>query len=104
MSAPKRKAITVKVKGRKFVVVNTTVARKDHKNVTVQLVKRAGKVHWFTLEGGVLTRYRGFWEALQAYSARQDELGVKGQNGDVHAIIASEFPVAEDAEVTNAEA
>ncbi|WCD55447.1 hypothetical protein LABOLPEG_00045 [Pseudomonas phage phi 21A] len=95
MSKPARKAPAIKFKGRKYVVVNTTVARKDHRNVVVQLVKRAGKVQWFVKEGDVLTRYGDFWTALKAYSERQDELGVPGQNGDVSAIIAGEFPVGD---------
>lgn len=68
---------TIKRNGRKYVVVNTTVARKGHQNVTLRLIKRAGKAYWFVLEGkGGPVRYSDFWAALEAYSVRQDELGV----------------------------
>lgn len=76
MSQAKRTAKTIKIKGRKFIVVHTSVARIDHKNVALQLVKRAGKVQWFTLENGELTRRKDFWSALEAYSVRQDQLGL----------------------------
>lgn len=76
MSQAKRTAKTIKIKGRKYIVVHTSVARIDHKNVALQLVKRAGKVQWFTLENGELTRRKDFWSALEAYSARQDQLGL----------------------------
>lgn len=76
MSQAKRTAKTIKINGRKYIVVHTSVARIDHKNVALQLVKRAGKVQWFTLENGELTRRKDFWSALEAYSARQDQLGL----------------------------
>ena len=76
MSQAKRTAKTIKIKGRKYIVVHTSVARIDHKNVALQLVKRAGKVQWFTLENGELTRRKDFWSALEAYSTRQDQLGL----------------------------
>lgn len=76
MSQAKRTAKTIKIKGRKYIVVDTSVARIDHKNVALQLVKLAGKVQWFTLENGELTRRKDFWSALEAYSARQDQLGL----------------------------
>lgn len=76
MSKQARKATTIKIKGRKYIVVHATVARISHKNAVVQLVKRAGKVQWFTLEDGVLTRHKGFWPALEAYSVRQEALGM----------------------------
>ena len=76
MSQAKRTAKTIKIKGRKYIVVHTSVARIDHKNVALQLVKRAGKVQWFTLENGELTRRKDFWSALEAYSVRQDQLGL----------------------------
>lgn len=76
MSQAKRAATSIKLKGRKYIVVHTSVARIDHKNVALQLVKRAGKVQWFTLENGELTRHKDFWYGLEAYSARQDQLGL----------------------------
>lgn len=76
MPQAKRTAETIKIKGRKYIVVHTSVARIDHKNVALQLVKRAGKVQWFTLENGELTRRKDFWSALEAYSTRQDTLGL----------------------------
>lgn len=76
MSQAKRTAKTIKIKGRKYIVVHTSVARIDHKNVALQLVKRAGNKHWFTLENGDLKRHRDFWDGLEAYSTRQDQLGL----------------------------
>jgi hypothetical protein len=76
MSQAKRTAKTIKIKGRKFIVVHTSVARIDHKNVALQLIKRAGKKHWFTLENGDLKRHKDFWSGLEAYSTRQDALGL----------------------------
>lgn len=72
---------TIKRKGRKYVVIHTTVARRDNQTVSVRLVKRAGKPHWFTVEGTkeqgeAPVRHSDFWAALEAYSVRQDELGV----------------------------
>lgn len=37
--------------GRKFLVVHSTVARVDNKNVVVQLLKRPNKPHFFVVEG-----------------------------------------------------
>ena len=96
MSQAKRTAKTIKIKGRKYIVVHTSVARIDHKNVALQLVKRAGKVQWFTLENGELTRRKDFWSALEAYSARQDQLGLSPTEALPHnellAIIGAELP------------
>ena len=95
MSQAKRTAKTIKIKGRKYIVVHTSVARIDHKNVALQLVKRAGKVQWFTLENGELTRRKDFWSALEAYSVRQDQLGLtRGEDlphGELTEIIYSEL-------------
>lgn len=108
MSAPKRKAQTIKVKGRKFVVVHTSIARKDHKNVVLQLVKRAGKVHWFVKEGDTLTRKADFWAALELYSVRQEALGLVAHNElpaeELAGIIGVESEVYGRGEVTHAEA
>ena len=63
--------------GRKYLVIHATVARVDDKNVVVQLLKRAGKAHFFVTEGkSSPVNKMTFWEALEAYSARQDELGI----------------------------
>lgn len=93
MTAPKgnrNTARTIKRNGRKYVVVHATVARKDDQNVSVQLVKRAGKAHWFIVEGtkeqgAAPVRYKDFWAALEAYSVRQDELGVNPTEALPHA-------------------
>lgn len=74
---------TIKHKGRKYVVI--------HRSVTLLLLKRAGKPHHFTLEGGkdgTLKRHKGFWEALQYYSDRQDSLGIEGHTVVVPAEVA----------------
>lgn len=90
MTIKKANLTTIKHKGRKYVVI--------HRSVTLFLIKRAGKPHHFTLEGGkdgTLKRHKGFWEALKHYSDRQDALGIEG-----HTIAVP----AEVAEVANAEA
>lgn len=72
-NAQKARPVTIKHKGRKYVVV--------HQSVTLKLIKRAGKVQWFTLEGGkeaAVVRHKDFWVALKHYSGRQDALGIKG--------------------------
>ncbi|WYW00639.1 virion structural protein [Pseudomonas phage vB_PpuP-Vasula] len=82
------KVNTIKHKGRKYVII--------HRSVTLLLIKRAGKPHHFTLEGGkdgALKRHKDFWAALQHYSDRQDALGIEG-----HTVAIP----AEAAEVTNA--
>lgn len=87
MTNAKRTTQTIKHKGRKYVVI--------HRSVTLMLVKRAGKPHHFTLEGGkdgTLKRHKGFWEALKHYSDRQDALGIEG-----HAVVVP----AEVAEVAD---
>lgn len=108
MYQAKRTAKTIKIKGRKFIVVHTSVARIDHKNVAIQLVKRAGKVQWFTLENGELTRRKDFWSALEAYSARQDQLGLTPGEALPHNELAEIIGHPESAivaqEVTHAEA
>lgn len=98
MFQAKRTAKTIKIKGRKYIVVHTSVARIDHKNVALQLVKRAGKVQWFTLENGELTRRKDFWSALEAYSTRQDALGLTPGEALPHNELAEiighpEFPI-----------
>ena len=96
MSQAKRTAKTIKIKGRKYIVVHTSVARIDHKNVALQLVKRAGKVQWFTLENGELTRRKDFWLALKAYGERQDALGLNPKaelpHDELMSIIGAEVP------------
>lgn len=73
MTIKKANLNTIKHKGRKYVVI--------HRSVTLMLIKRAGKPHHFTLEGGTdgtLKRHKGFWDALKHYSDRQDALGIEG--------------------------
>lgn len=70
-NAQKARPVIIKHKGRKYVVV--------HQSVTLKLIKRAGKVQWFTLEGGKeadVVRHADFWAALNHYSGRQDALGI----------------------------
>lgn len=63
--------------GRKYLVVHSTVARVDDKNVVVQLLKRPNKPHFFVVEGKASpTNKQDFWSALEAYSVRQDALGI----------------------------
>jgi hypothetical protein len=96
MSQAKRTAKTIKIAGRKYIVVHTSVARIDHKNVALQLIKRAGKKHWFTLENGDLKRHRDFWAGLEAYSTRQDALGLNPTEAlpldELQALIGLEVP------------
>ncbi|AIX12965.1 virion structural protein [Pseudomonas phage vB_PpuP-Voja-1] len=90
MTTKKANLTTIKHKGRKYVVI--------HRSVTLLLIKRAGKPHHFTLEGGKdgeLKRHKDFWAALKHYSDRQDALGIEG-----HAVVVP----AEVAEVAHAEA
>ncbi|AWY10452.1 virion structural protein [Pseudomonas phage PFP1] len=73
MTNAKRTTQTIKHKGRKYAVI--------HRSVTLLLIKRAGKPHHFTLEGGkdgTLKRHKDFWAALKHYSDRQDALGIEG--------------------------
>lgn len=77
MSQQAQGKTTIKHKGRKYVVI--------HRSVTLLLLKRAGKPHFFTLEegkAGTVVRHGDFWLALRAYSDRQDELGIEG-----HAVV-----------------
>lgn len=90
MTNAKRTTQTIKHKGRKYVVI--------HRSVSLLLLKRAGKPHFFTLEegkAGTVERHKDFWVALKAYSDRQDELGIVGHPVSIP---------AEAAEVTHAEA
>lgn len=87
MTNAKRTTQAIKHKGRKYVVI--------HRSVTLLLIKRAGKPHHFTLEGGKngsLKRHKDFWAALKHYSDRQDALGIEG-----HAVVVP----AEVAEVAD---
>jgi hypothetical protein len=99
MSQAKRTAKTIKIAGRKYIVVHTSVARIDHKNVALQLIKRAGKKHWFTLENGDLKRHRDFWAGLEAYSTRQDALGLNPTEElpleELRAIVGLDYAAAE---------
>lgn len=71
--------------GRKYLVIHATVARVEDKNVVVQLLKRAGKAHFFVTEGKASpTGKMSFWEALEAYSVRQTELGIDPVEGLPH--------------------
>lgn len=86
--ASKARPVTIKHKGRKYVVV--------HQSVTLKLIKRAGKVQWFTLEGGKeadVVRHADFWAALEHYSGRQDALGINPHEAlpaeDLTAIVGS---------------
>lgn len=88
MSKKARPAIAIKRNGRKFVVIHSTVARLNHVNVPIQLVKRAGKVQWFVAEGkDKPVRYACFWSALKAYNDLREELKVPGSNVDLSSIL-----------------
>ncbi|BAO20669.1 virion structural protein [Pseudomonas phage PPpW-4] len=104
----KRKPQTIKLNGRKYVVVHTSIARKDHKNVVLQLVKRAGKVQWFVKEGDVLTRKADFWAALELYSVRQEALGLVPKDAlpaeELAEIIGVESEVYGRGEINDAQA
>lgn len=74
-AAPEKTTITRM--GRKYLVIHATVARVGNRNVVVQLLKRANKAHFFVTEGKASpTGKMSFWAALEAYSKRQDELGI----------------------------
>ena len=101
-NAQKAHQVTIKHKGRKYVVV--------HQSVTLKLIKRAGKVQWFTLEGGKeadVVRHKDFWAALEHYSGRQDALGINPHEalpaGDLTAIVA-ELAIFKELEVDHNEA
>lgn len=71
-TAPKRELQTIKHGTRKFLVVN--------RSATCMLLKRAGKIQWFTLvdgKEGKPVRHEGFWEALKAHADNLDKAGVK---------------------------
>lgn len=92
MTNAKRTTQTIKHRGRKYVII--------HRSVTLLLIKRAGKPHHFTLEGGTdgtLKRHKGFWEALKHYSDRQDALGIAGHTVAVPAEVAEVAEVADNA-------
>lgn len=83
MTTAKRTTQTIKHKGRKYVVI--------HRSVTLMLLKRAGKPHHFTLEGGkdgTPKRHADFWCALAYYSGRQDALGIAGHPVSIPAEVA----------------
>lgn len=93
MTNAKTTVATIKHKGRKYVVI--------HRSVTLLLLKRAGKPHHFTLEGGkegTLKRHKDFWAALQHYSDRQDALGIEGHTVSIPAEVAEVAEVADNAE------
>ena len=75
MSKVKRELQTIKYKGRKFLVV--------HRSATCLLLKRAGKILWFTLvdgKAGKLDRHRDFWAALEAHKVNMETRGVELHN------------------------
>lgn len=62
---------TIKHTGRKYVVVN--------RSASCLLIKRAGKVQWFTLvdgKEGKPKRHADFWAALEAHSVNMEARGV----------------------------
>lgn len=93
MTNAKKTVQTIKHKGRKYLVI--------HGSVTLKLLKRAGKPHWFTLEDGKgsdVKRHKGFWEALAAYDKRRDELGLSDgavAESATHRAAVAEFLQAE---------
>lgn len=71
MTTQRKQLQTIKHTGRKYVVVN--------RSATCLLLKRAGKIQWFTLvdgEEGKPVRHADFWAALKAHSGNMDARGV----------------------------
>ena len=72
MSKAKRELQTIKHTGRKYVVVN--------RSASCLLIKRAGKVQWFTLvdgKEGKPKRHADFWAALKAHSVNMESHGIQ---------------------------
>ena len=85
--AVKRKDLkTLKINGRKYVVIKQVANRQGHSTSAIKLLKRAGKAHWFVavvthvgikgLEDTSLVRFKGFWEALADYASNAEAIGV----------------------------
>lgn len=94
MSKAKRIAQAIKLNGRKYLVIQQVANRVGNETHAVRLLKRPGKVQWFThhvanlgqaIESGNIERHRGFWEALAAYDKAATGIGVElgGDRPDV---------------------
>ena len=71
MTTQRKQLQTIKHTGRKYVVVN--------RSASCLLIKRAGKVQWFTLvdgKEGKPVRHADFWAALKAHSVNMEARGV----------------------------
>lgn len=72
MAVQRKDLQTIKHTGRKYLVVN--------RSATCLLLKRAGKVQWFTLVDGKVgkpVRHADFWAALEAHSVNLEAAGVE---------------------------
>lgn len=95
MAVKRKDLVTIKFKGRKYVVI--------HGSVTVKLIKRAGKPQFFVLtdgKAGELTRYRDFWEALKAYDDAREARGLATDQNEADLAALTALDEDEKAQLT----